>query len=162
LHESLRALGPDALLRQQLSAALNNWDIPLAEINLIEETGDGEHKDVQLGSIVHTRIQRIGVRHCEAESQKLCIDVAVRTRVIGAQSNKAIYDTALLYSTGSNPPVQPYELLIYASDSSPGHEVEALCGANGVEIFHGEIARALNAIVNGLGRDLGLQKDSLE
>jgi hypothetical protein len=162
LHESLRVLEPDTLLRQQLSAALNNWGIPLTEINLTEETGPAEHKEVQLGSIVHTRIQRIALRHCEAESQKLCVDLAVRTRVIAAQNSKSMYDTVLFYSNGNDPAARPYELRAYAAETSPGQDVEAFCGENGIETFHREIAHALNAIVDSLGRDFGLQKDSLD
>jgi len=159
LHESLSELEPDAVLRQKLGAALGNWGIPLTEVNLTEEADATEHDQVQLGSIVDARIQRIALRHCQAESQNLCVEVAVRARVIEANNNKAIYDSVLFYSNGGNTAVQPYEMRAYSSESTPGHEVEAVCGENGIETFHGEIARALDAIVDGLVRDFGLRKE---
>jgi hypothetical protein len=147
------------LLRRKLSAALGNWGIPVTEMNLTEEAGAAEHHAAQPGSILHTRVQRIALRHCEADSKNLCIDVAVRARVIDAKSSKAIYDGVLYYNHGSNTAVLPYELPAYSSERTSGCEVEAICGEKGTEIFHGEIARALDAIVRELTRDFGLRPE---
>lgn len=157
LRDSISGFDPDAVLRQKLTAALGTWGIPLTEINLTKDVDAAEHNQVRLASFVHTRIQRIALRHCQAESQTLCVELPVRTRVIEANNNKAIYDAVLFYSNGSETAVQPYELRAYSSERSPGQEVETFCGENGIETFHGEIARALDAIVHQLTRDLGVR-----
>jgi hypothetical protein len=156
LRESLSELEPDAVLRKKLTATLGNRGIPLSEVNLTQETATSERNQVQLGSIIDARIQRIALRHCQVASQTLCVDVAVRARVIEARSNNAMYDAVLLYGREE---LQPYELRAYSSESTPGHEVESICGENGIETFHGEIARALDAIVDGLVGDFGLRNE---
>lgn len=153
LQESLTKFDPMAVLATELKAALDDERIQVLEIGVSGNAGPKAlTSDVK--SILNARITRIVLRFC---SPTLCLDVATHVMLFDVATQTYIYDRVLVYSA-TQLELQPYESSVPSSTMlAAGRALEAYCEEDGGEVLKGDVSNALDATVNQIVQDLGLE-----
>jgi hypothetical protein len=153
LQESLIKFEPIVALTTKLKAALVNAGVPTLEI----ATGAGAEAEAlasDVKSILNAQVTRVVLRFC---SPTLCLDVATHATLFDVATQTYVYDRVFVYSAAELE-LQPYESYVRSSTTpAASRSLEEYCEEGGGELLQADLANALDATINRVAQDLGLQ-----
>jgi hypothetical protein len=152
-------LDPAAILSHSLTSLMKKNGLPgLTELKR-ENCLAAVAANPGLRSLLEAKIIRMELVECRgSQSNRFCVEVALRARVLNLASGEFVYDTVLVHSYADNAVrvSKPYEVAV--SYSSRCREIEAYCGDKGREVFRREVSEAMEAFAARIFRDLRLKQ----
>jgi hypothetical protein len=85
------------------------------------------------------------------------LDVATHATLFDVATQTYVYDSVFVYSAAQLE-LQPYELLVRSSTTpASSRTLEEYCEEGGGELLQADLSNALDATINRVAQDLGLQ-----